>query len=130
MENLQLAFSFSAGEFLDEELELIEEKFGKIDFITKGKCIKLERTIENPHNYQWWTTQEAIDKLNKLYYKDDIEIRIILKSQKELNLLKEIFNHTTPNEFHKLLINRENYSKNINTILIGDLSHNIMNSLK
>ena len=58
------AFAFSASEFLDEELYYIEHNYGKIDFITKGKCIE-NKENEN-HPFEYWATREAIDELNRL----------------------------------------------------------------
>jgi hypothetical protein len=130
LNNEELAFAFSAGEFLDEELECIEEKFGKIDFITKGRIVKIEKTKETPHNYQYWCAKDAIDELNALLHKDDIKIEIVLQSKEEIKLLKDIFNHTTPNELNYLLKSRKNHPKDVNTILIMELCHNVCNSIK
>ncbi len=64
-DELVLAFSFAASEFLDEELWYIEDEFGKIDFITKGKYINSDTNSSHPAGY--YAPQSAVDELNLLY---------------------------------------------------------------
>lgn len=59
-----LAFSFSAGEFLDEEISEMEDKYGKdLSFFKDGEC-RVDKTKSHP--YQWWAPQEACNEINKL----------------------------------------------------------------
>ncbi len=63
------AFAFAAGEFLDEEMEELQEAYGReLDFFTKGKYVKNEDNGNHP--YEWWAPQEAIDSLNLLIKQD------------------------------------------------------------
>ena len=62
-DGLVKGFSFSAAEFLEEELNEIKEVFGEIDFITQGKYIHNDA---KPHKHEWWAPEKACNKLNKL----------------------------------------------------------------
>lgn len=126
-EELELAFSYSAGEFLDEELESLEERFGKLDFIVNG-VVKINK--ESHHKYEYWCAKDAIDELNTLLHQNDIKIEIVLQSKEELELLKDIFTHTTTNEICSLLKNRRNNAKNIDPILVMELCSNMCDSIR
>lgn len=66
-EEMQMAYAFAAGEFLEEELEMLYLE-GPLkeddDFLKKGKCIINE---ESKHPYEWWAPAYSIDNLNSLY---------------------------------------------------------------
>ena len=67
IEEKVLAFSFAAGEFLDEELSEWEQKISnKHEFFTKGEC-RVNKGSKHP--FEYWTTQESIDAINALYKK-------------------------------------------------------------
>lgn len=61
---LVVAFSMGASEFLEEELMLITEKFGKISFVENGKY---NYDPKDSHPHQWLATQEDCDHMNKLF---------------------------------------------------------------
>lgn len=66
----ELAFAYSAGEFLDEELFELKDKFGKnLKFFTDGECIINK---ESRHPYEYWTFQESINELNDLLKNEQI----------------------------------------------------------
>ncbi len=53
-----MAFAFAAGEFLEEELDDLEEKITKDhEFFTKGEYRNNKDNKNHPH--EWWTTQAA-----------------------------------------------------------------------
>ncbi len=59
-----MAFAFSAAEFLEEELEISKEKYGKdLKFFTEGEY---RENKESKHPHEWWASQEACDEMNKL----------------------------------------------------------------
>lgn len=61
-----LAFSFAAGEFLDEEICMMEEKYGKdLKFFTEGEY-RENKNSKTHHHYEWWASQEACDEINNL----------------------------------------------------------------
>lgn len=63
-EEMQLAFAFSAGEFLDEELELLHLD-GPLEendpFLKDGEA---RYNKDSNHPYEWWATKSSIDNLN------------------------------------------------------------------
>lgn len=66
---LQLAFSFSAAEFLEEELAYLEKECnGPLDkdddFLTKGKYV--ENKSKSIHKHEWWAPKYSIDNLNSI----------------------------------------------------------------
>lgn len=62
-EGLELAFAFSAGEFLEEELEEIKYELGCPEFVENGVYIKNE---DATHKHEWWALPEDIKTLNTI----------------------------------------------------------------
>jgi hypothetical protein len=58
------AFAFAAAEFLDEEIEELESKFGKESPFFKDGEYRENKESQHPH--EWWAPQEACNELNKL----------------------------------------------------------------
>lgn len=63
-EGYVLAFSFAAGEFLDESLGELSAEYGKdLQFFTKGMEVKND---SSKYPFEWWAPKETVDELNKL----------------------------------------------------------------
>ena len=59
---LVLAFCFTAAEFLEEELEELEEKFP--GFTKSGKYVFNEK---EKYKHEWWCTKDWAEKINKFF---------------------------------------------------------------
>jgi hypothetical protein len=69
MKNKVMAFAFSAVEFAEEGMWEIEEKLGENhEFFTKGEWIT---NNTSNHPYEYWTSQEGCNAINKLHKKID-----------------------------------------------------------
>ena len=58
------AFSFAAGEFLEEEIDELSEKLGsEHPFIKEGEYRKNK---DSDHPHEWWAPEEACKLVNEL----------------------------------------------------------------
>ncbi len=58
-----LAFSYSAGEFLDERLEELKIEYGDLPFFEEGVYV-LNKQSAHPH--EWWVPENTVTELNNL----------------------------------------------------------------
>jgi hypothetical protein len=68
---LELAFSFAAASFLEEELEEIKYELGFPDFLDKGKYVRNEAV--SGHKHEWWARPEDIEALNNFYAEQKVK---------------------------------------------------------
>lgn len=86
----QKAFAFSAGEFLDEELDFIQENYGNISFMDGDVRLNEGST----HPFEYWVEESAIKFYNFLRSLTKTKVKVVDGNLTEA--LKEAFIQARP----------------------------------